>query len=158
MHQDSAFVKVSSPMEFAASWIALEDIQPGSGELEYYKDSHKLDDYVFEGQHKWMPVKSPDHESFLESLHQRSQERGLERQSFLPKKGDVLLWSADLAHGGSMHVTEGLTRKSIVTHYCPSNCDPVYADRRGEKTSKMRYNDIAFYMSHGFKNYNELGH
>jgi len=52
-------------MEFAASWIALEDIQPGSGELEYYKGSHKLDDYVFEGQHKWMPVKSPDHESFL---------------------------------------------------------------------------------------------
>src|SRR5207247_224191 len=31
MHQDTAFVVTSSPMELAASWIALEDIRPGSG-------------------------------------------------------------------------------------------------------------------------------
>lgn len=144
IHQDSAFVKVSSPLEFVASWIALEDIQPNSGELEYYKGSHKLDDYLFEGRHKWMPIKSPEYEHFLASLHQRSQELGLERQAFLPKKGDVLLWSADLAHGGSQHVTEGLTRKSIVTHYCPINCDPVYTGG-SQKPPRLRHNDIAFY-------------
>lgn len=49
VHQDTAFVKVSSPMEFAASWIALEDIKSGSGELEYYIGSHRLDDYCFTG-------------------------------------------------------------------------------------------------------------
>jgi phytanoyl-CoA hydroxylase len=34
IHQDTAFVKVSSPMEMVASWVALEDIQTDSGELE----------------------------------------------------------------------------------------------------------------------------
>ena len=147
VHQDTAFVKVSSPLEFAASWIALEDIRPNSGELEYYKGSHKLDEYLFEGQHKWMPNKSPEHGNFLDSLHQRSQELGLERQIFHPKKGDVLLWSADLAHGGCQQLTEGLTRKSIVTHYCPINVNPVYDNGR-TRPLRLRYNDSAFYTRH----------
>lgn len=146
MHQDTAFVKVSSPLEFVASWIALENIEPHSGELEYYKGSHNLGDYLFEGRHKWMPIKSPEYDAYLASLHQKSQDMGLERLTFLPKKGDVLLWSADLVHGGSGHVTEGLTRKSIVTHYCPINCDPVYAGA-GPKLQTVRYNDCAFYTA-----------
>jgi ectoine hydroxylase-related dioxygenase (phytanoyl-CoA dioxygenase family) len=34
IHQDTVFVKVSSPMEMVASWVALEDIQTDSGELD----------------------------------------------------------------------------------------------------------------------------
>ena len=34
VHRDTAFVRVSSSQEFVASWIALEDVVPGSGELE----------------------------------------------------------------------------------------------------------------------------
>jgi len=127
MHQDTAFVKVSSPLEFAASWIALEDIQPDSGELEYYVGSHLLDDYLFAGRYKWMPFRSSEYEAFLESLHVRSRERGLERRRFRPNKGDVLIWSADLVHGGSKNSRDGVTRKSLVTHYCPTSCEPVYA-------------------------------
>jgi hypothetical protein len=144
IHQDSAFVKVSSPLEFAASWVALEDIQPGSGELEYYVGSHRLEDYLFEGRYKWMPLKSPEYQRFIDSLRERSEALGLERQRFLPKKGDVLLWSADLAHGGSPDVQPGLTRKSIVTHYCPINCEPVYADP-SRRFPRSRYSDIAYF-------------
>jgi phytanoyl-CoA hydroxylase len=126
VHQDAAFVKVSSPMKLAASWIALEDVKPDSGELEYYVGSHQIEDYLFEGRHKWMPVRSPEYAAFVESLHQRSQARGLPRQQFRPKKGDALIWSADLVHGGSKRGTEGVTRKSLVTHFCPQDCNPVY--------------------------------
>jgi phytanoyl-CoA hydroxylase len=126
IHQDTAFVKVSSPLELAASWVALEDIQPNSGELEYYVGSHRLEDYLFDGAHKWMPFRSDEYDAFVASLHQRSEARGLERQRFLPKKGDALIWSADLAHGGRKNA-EGVTRKSLVTHYCPASCEPVYA-------------------------------
>ena len=36
IHKDTAYVKIdSNPMAIAASWIALEDIVPGTGELEY---------------------------------------------------------------------------------------------------------------------------
>jgi len=146
IHQDSAFVKVSAPLEFAASWIALEDIQPGSGELEYFAGSHRLEDYRFDGRHKWMPLKSPEYQRFIDSLRERSAARGLERQRFLPKKGDALLWSADLAHGGSSEVRPGLTRKSIVTHYCPLDRDPVYG--AGPRTStRVRFSDLASYTS-----------
>ena len=100
--------------------------------------------FSFEGQHKWMPTKSPEYEHFLDFLHQRCQKLGLERQVFHPKKGEVLFSSADLAHGGRQQLTEGLTRKSIVTHYCPFNCDSVYSGSR-QKPQKYQHNDIAFY-------------
>ena len=56
MHQDSAYVVVSSPMELVASWTALEDIRPDSGELQYFEGSHRLPEYLFSGEHKsWDP-------------------------------------------------------------------------------------------------------
>jgi len=116
VHQDTAYVKVSSPLEFVASWVALEDVQPDSGELEYYAKSHTLDEFLFDGRHKWMPSKSTEEVAYLESLHTRSSERGFERRKFRPRKGDVFLWSADLAHCGSPRAEPGRTRKSIVTH------------------------------------------
>jgi len=146
IHQDTAFVKVSSPLEFAASWIALEDIRPGSGELEYYVGSHQLDDHLFDRDQEWMPLPfdAATYEGFIASLDRRSRERGLPRAGFLPKKGDVLIWSADLAHGGSKNATPGVTRKSLVTHYCPANCQALYG---GGTTSRHKYTPAAYYTS-----------
>jgi hypothetical protein len=147
VHQDTAYVKVSSPLEFVASWVALEDVRPDSGELEYYARSHTLDDFLFDGRHKWMPSKSTQEVAYLEGLHARSAERGLERRKFRPKKGDVFLWSADLAHGGSQKAEPGRTRKSIVTHYCPVDCDPVYGG--GEmRPERRRHDSAAWYIAH----------
>jgi hypothetical protein len=144
VHQDSAFVRVSSPREFAASWIALEDIQENSGELEYFAGSHLLDDYLFDGLHKWMPFRSSEYRQYVDSLRARCVGRGLEHRLFRPKKGDVLLWHSDLAHGGSPIVTPGLTRKSLVTHYCPADCLPEYYGGGGSPV-RHRFNDLAYY-------------
>jgi phytanoyl-CoA hydroxylase len=132
IHQDTAFVRVSSPLEFAASWVALEDIQPDSGELEYFVGSHTLEDYLFEGGHKWMPTKSAEYDRYIAALRRNSEARGLRRERFLPKKGDVLLWAADLAHGGSQDVRPGVTRRSLVTHYCPVSCEPIDSGGGGD--------------------------
>jgi len=144
IHQDTAFVKVSSPLEFAASWVALEDIQPDSGELEYYVGSHELDDYLFADGQKWMPApfKAATYDAFIQSLDARSRQGGLRRARFLPKKGDVLIWSADLAHGGSKNASPGVTRKSLVTHYCPVTCKPLYGV---PSSRRRRYSDTALY-------------
>ena len=144
VHQDSAFVRVSSPREFAASWIALEDIQENSGELEYFAGSHLLDDYLFDGLHKWMPFRSSEYRRYVDSLRARCVGSGLEHRLFRPKKGDVLVWHSDLAHGGSAIVTPGLTRKSLVTHYCPADCLPGYDDG-GARSLRHRFNDLAYY-------------
>ena len=49
LHQDTAYVVVDRPLELAASWVALEDIQEGSGELMYVNGSHRLPDWKFGG-------------------------------------------------------------------------------------------------------------
>lgn len=144
IHQDTAYVVVSSPLEFAASWIALEDIQPDAGALEYYEGSHRMKDFLFQGKYKNMPPGDPDHQKFLDSLHEQAREMGLPRKKFLPNKGDALLWSADLAHGGSAEITPGTTRRSHVTHYCPNNLAPGYFGSR-EHSERIPYGDDAYY-------------
>jgi ectoine hydroxylase-related dioxygenase (phytanoyl-CoA dioxygenase family) len=130
IHQDAAYVVVESPLELAASWIALEDVQEGSGELEYYVGSHRLPGFVFPGGTRRYDSHVHDetiHARYLAGLHERSRELGLERRRHLPRKGDVLVWSADLAHGGSPVTSPEATRKSLVCHYCPGKLRPDYA-------------------------------
>jgi hypothetical protein len=45
---------------------------------------------------------------------------------FAPRRGDVLIWSADLVHGGSSEMDPDSTRRSLVTHYCPVDREPEY--------------------------------
>ena len=129
VHQDTAYVVTSSPLELAASWIAMEDVQEGSGELVYYPGSHEYPDYLFGGQHKHWDIArdgKEDHDRFLKHLHLQAEERGLTLEKFRPKKGDALIWSADLAHGGGPISLPDATRKSYVTHYCPNDVVPHY--------------------------------
>lgn len=120
-HCDIAFVHVDSPREFVASWIALEDIKPGSGELQYYPGSHRLDDVLFEKDSVWA---AGDLSHYSAELGQRAEAAGLELQRFTPRRGDALIWSSGLYHGGSPRTDFTLSRKSLVTHYCPQGRQP----------------------------------
>jgi ectoine hydroxylase-related dioxygenase (phytanoyl-CoA dioxygenase family) len=113
-------------MRFAGCWVALEDVKPGSGELEYYPGSHKFEEFLWNGRNKLMPPDDPDHAKYLEQLHTQAKAHGCERKRFNPRKGDALLWAADLAHGGALQTTPGLTRRSLVTHMCPEEDKPQY--------------------------------
>jgi len=155
IHQDTAYVVVNSPLEFAASWIALQDIQPGSGPLEYYDGSHRMKEYLFQGTDKSMPAGSPDHQRFLESLHEQAREMGLERKQFFPRKGDALIWSADLAHGGSQDIVPGSSRHSLVTHYCPVELEPYYV-RHAKNSGRVQHQKGAYYCPQARKAFEDL--
>lgn len=131
LHQDTVFVRISSPMELVASWIALEDIQPGSGELVYYPKSHQFPEFLFEGKYKWLPPGSDEMSSYNQHLGSCAQARNIPKTKFLARKGDVFIWSADLAHGGCEIEDPAKTRRSIATHYCPLNTYPMYRDYVG---------------------------
>jgi phytanoyl-CoA hydroxylase len=152
VHQDTNFVVTMSPMELAASWIALEDVRAGSGELAYLDGSHRLPEYLYSGRYKhWNPKRDGDeqHAEWRELMERNAERMGLERKTFLPRKGDVLIWAADLAHGGSPVTDPSLTRKSLVGHYCPKRVDPFYfrtePDRRATRPSGE-----GFYASHWY--------
>ena len=144
VHRDTAFVRVSSPMEFAASWTALEDIQSGSGELVYYPGSQSYPEYLFEGQYKWIAPGVPEHNQFYEHLNRHDAENPKGERKFLANKGDTLIWSSDLAHGGGPVDDPAKTRKSLVAHYCPNNTYPMYRHYEGSSDT-FEYVKGAYY-------------
>lgn len=147
LHQDPAYVVVSSPRELAATWIALEDIRPGSGELNYLVGSHRIPEYLFSGKFKhYNPQRdgSDQHQEWCEMLLRHAED--LELQTFLPKKGDALVWHADLAHGGSKVVDPSLTRRSLVGHYCPRRISPYYFEHAPHRQTTVA-TDAGWYSS-----------
>lgn len=126
MHQDTAYVVLRSPMEFVGCWVALEDIAEGTGELQYYIGSHRIPEYVWFDRARARPYEFEDDRDFLRHVRVESERLGCPLQRFRPKKGDVLLWHADLVHGGAKRERPGLTRQSLVTHYCPVDVDPEW--------------------------------
>lgn len=126
MHQDTAYVILRSPLEFCGCWIALEDVRAGSGELMYYAGSHRLPEYLWFGRGRGKPYDYADDADFLRWLREESERRGLPRERLLARKGDVLFWHADLVHGGSKVTRPGITRRSLVVHWCPKDVDPEF--------------------------------
>ena len=140
-HQDSAYVNYSHPNQFLATWIALEDVTENCGELFYYVGSHRMEEYLYLDKYKGVeeagranpgldfdaPIK--DH---VKKIPQVAGRMGLQRKRFLAKRGDVLIWHSDLAHGGSPISTD-VTRKSIVTHYCTAEAVPSYFELKEGK-------------------------
>jgi len=119
-HQDTAFVYVEPPYQFAASWIALEDILPGTGELFYYPGSHRMDDLIFAQDTKALRPGDPDGPGYSASLEEILTAQGLHRELLHIPQGTALMWSADLVHGGAPIQTPH-TRRSLVTHYAPKH-------------------------------------
>jgi len=139
VHQDTAFVRMNAPMKFIGVWIALEDIQPGTGELVYYPGSHLWPDFLFSRYFKHYDS-DRDGEAQLHNwlawIHEQARERSQPLSSFFPKKGDVLLWHPALAHGGAPINNDRGTRRSLVGHYCAKGARPLYhyykpAQRKG---------------------------
>ncbi len=129
IHQDTAYVVINQPLNLAASWIALEDVVEGAGELEYIPGSHRFADFLYANHFRhWSPERDGNalHDHHLHWLREYAQQNGYEVQKFLPKRGDALIWHADLAHGGAPITLPNKSRKSLVTHYCGARSTPHY--------------------------------
>jgi len=133
-------------MEFLASWIALEDLAPGSGELVYYPRSHQFPEFLFDGKYKWCPPGSSDLGKFYEHIHESAQAQQVTTTKFLANKGDVLIWSADFAHGGGEIDDPAKTRRSIATHYSPLSAYPMYRHYEGS-SEIVNYGDGTYYCA-----------
>lgn len=144
LHQDTEFVVTTSPLEFAGTWIALEDIRPGSGELTFLDGSHRMPEFLFSGRYKHFDEKRDGHEQqaeWLRHVRGHAERMGLQERRFVARKGDVLLWSADLAHCGAPVTDPSSTRKSLVGHLCPDRVDPFFFRVRPGRRAKAAYGD-----------------
>lgn len=114
-HFDTFYMPSPTPNKMIASWIALEDATTDNGPLTYYPGSHKIPPFLFSnGRTIIVPEEMG---AFNEYMEQQIAERGLQPQTLLAEKGDVLIWHSQLFHGGSAILDKNKTRKSLVTHY-----------------------------------------
>ena len=120
----------SIPQRFMCGvWVALEDITNDNGPLHYYPQSHKLPfyDMIDLGvkasdnieTKKAIMAYAVDYTNFIQEIIQAL---ALKKQTLTIKKGQAMIWSANLLHGGEMINTPGATRHSQVTHYYFEDC------------------------------------
>ncbi len=118
-HSDLVHMTTHPLGNLIAIWVALEDIDPDSGPLFYYPGSHRLpflstDDFCDNHASRLDPQRHSKYEQKVQFIIEKN---NLELKTFLPKKGDVLIWHANLLHGGHPINNPESSRKSIVLHY-----------------------------------------
>lgn len=119
-------------------WVALEDITEDCGPLHYYPKSHKLPFYNMSD----MGVKASDSKKdkniymdysdyYVVFIQEVIKSLGLQKKTLTIKKGQALIWAANLLHGGEPIMRPGSTRHSQVTHYYFEDCTyftPLFTD------------------------------
>lgn len=119
----------SVPQRFMCGvWVAMEDITDYNGPLHYYPGSHKLPFYEMIDigvkasdlrMKKAMMQFAKDYPNFIKKLIETL---GLEKHSLNIKKGQAIIWAANLLHGGNPILKAGSTRYSQVSHYYFEDC------------------------------------
>lgn len=133
MHSDTVHFH-SVPERFMCGvWVALEDVSLENGPLFYYPGSHQWPVYGNEHIGRCMAtLPAQATQQPFEAMWQALVDvHGAQRQPFLAKKGQALIWAANLLHGGSPHLNRQLTRWSQVTHYFFEDCAwyaPLFSD------------------------------
>jgi ectoine hydroxylase-related dioxygenase (phytanoyl-CoA dioxygenase family) len=116
-HQDYAYVVARIPSHLAGCWMALEDVHPDAGPLAYYPGSHRIGPKFNFGNGLLLTAGSRhDEHDFARYIEEQCRLKDIRRQVFMPKKGDLFIWHAALAHAGSEVRDRARTRKSFVSH------------------------------------------
>ena len=123
LHSDAVHFHSEPPGFMCGVWVALEDIHPDSGPLEYVPGSQRLPylqaaDVGVQQQ----PGVTPDQTIFHDYWQAAVASDGFQRETFTPRLGQALIWSANLIHGGSAVENLQRSRWSQVTHYFFEGC------------------------------------
>ena len=149
IHNDANFVSVTQPESVVGCWLALEDINPGCGELIYYPGSHRFPLYEFSNGSIHKDKKKDGiygHEPYVNWLREQIEMHHLEEQRFTAKKGDCLIWHAYLVHAGSPIVDPASTRYSLATHFCALDARPNYFNHF-KKASLVKHAENCYFTS-----------
>ena len=119
-HSDSIHMTTFPLGGLLGVWIALEDIGVDQGPVHYYPGSHKLPYYLnadYDNEGNFLMIGNKSYSAYEDMMRQKIDELNLNKEVFTARKGDVLIWHANLFHGGEPHQDKSKTRKSLVFHY-----------------------------------------
>ncbi|MGR8933793.1 MAG: phytanoyl-CoA dioxygenase family protein [Gammaproteobacteria bacterium] len=123
-HSDAVHFSSNPERYMCGVWVALEDVTEANGPLIYYPQSHKLPILSNEdiGYSVLKDAQSPTQVIYHNAWETLVHEAELQPKTFLAKKGQTLIWTANLLHGGMRISDRNATRWSQVTHYFFDNC------------------------------------
>lgn len=118
-HSDSIHMTTYPLGYMTAAWIALEEMTPDNGPLIYHPGSHKLP-YLLNGSYDHggnrFVIGEDAYAHYEEAVERSIRDGQFERHEFIAQPGDVLIWHANLLHGGKKMNIPGASRKSMVIH------------------------------------------
>ncbi|MGL6126455.1 phytanoyl-CoA dioxygenase family protein, partial [Chryseobacterium artocarpi] len=123
-HSDSIHMTTYPLGGLLGVWIALEDVDENNGALHYIPGSHKLPYFLnsdYENEGTSLKIGKKSYKAYEEFLENKVKELGLKKEIFRAKKGDMLIWHANILHGGEPHTDKNRTRKSLVYHFFDEN-------------------------------------
>ncbi len=102
-------------------WVALEDIDMDNGPLIYYPGSNQLPEFTM------ADADAPEAHSRHYPIYEQFIQKVIEDFELKPdygtiKKGEALIWSSNLIHGGAHQRDPKRSRHSQVTHYYFEGC------------------------------------
>ena len=102
----------------AAVWVALIDVHPDSGPVFYYEGSHRVDPFNMQDLGLDDRTKHPlNYAKYQDIMTAHMKKLGYEYREAVLARGHVLIWSANLVHGGPPAKDPSISRLSQVTHY-----------------------------------------
>lgn len=106
---------------YAAIWIALGDVHPDSGPFQYVPGSHRWNRLSYDKVKNYVDVSDPEWPAHTERIltplvESEIVKRGDEVVTYLPKRGDVLIWHPRLYHRGTVPNVEGAYRPAVIAH------------------------------------------
>jgi len=122
-HSDSVHFSSIPERYMCGVWVALEDIDQDNGPLVYFPGSHQWP--IYSNEHIGKLIRKGDDSSqqaFQDLWEQLVKVHNLEPKRFLAKKGQAVIWLANLLHGGDKQNSAARTRWSQVTHYFFEDC------------------------------------
>jgi ectoine hydroxylase-related dioxygenase (phytanoyl-CoA dioxygenase family) len=101
-------------------WVALEDMDMDNGPLVYYPGTHKLP--YLRPADIGVEATWENYESYVDHISGLIERDGLEPRYGDIRKGQAIVWAANLVHGGMSRNDPTRTRRSQVTHYFFEGC------------------------------------
>lgn len=149
VHSDSAHFSCHPERFMCGVWVALEDIGPDQGPLIYLKGTHYWPIYTNEQlgvNPSFLEKKHGQYKGLRNVWDSLAATREIKPERFLARKGQALIWTSNLLHGGDRQNNLALTRWSQVTHYFFENCcyfDPLSSEPFYGKIAFREVRDVA---------------
>ncbi|WP_319941182.1 phytanoyl-CoA dioxygenase family protein [Sphingomonas glaciei] len=133
LHSDSNHFS-SIPERFMCGiWLAMEDVHADAGPLTYAPASHKwpIVSNLMIGRRGTGGALQSAQDPFEDVWNAMLAASGSQQEVLLIRKGQAMIWAANLLHGGSVQTDHSRTRWSQVTHYYFEDCiyyTPAFSD------------------------------